>query len=228
MFCHREAHGPEEPYIVEQVPVRVCRRRGVTIDLMLERAREPLAVRLYHHARRAGGELPAVAAHDGQGTSRIRVPTRRASRLDELHILIDTRERYPYRFPKKEATIERQTLPAGDYGVRVADELVAVVERKSLQDLTSNLVSGSLTYALAGLATVERAALVVEDRYAAIFKLDFVPPGFAADLLAAVQVPYPKVPIIFCDTRPLAEEWVHRFLGAAVAFGQAELESNKE
>jgi hypothetical protein len=96
----------------------------------------------------------------------VQVPTRRASRLDELRILADTRERYLYRFAKQQAAIERQTLPAGDYAVRAAGELVVVVERKSLQDLAANLVDGSLAYALAALSTVGRAALVVEDRYA--------------------------------------------------------------
>jgi ERCC4-type nuclease len=92
-----------------------------------------------------------------------------------------------------------------------------VVERKSLADLARRLIDGNLTYALAELATVERAAVVVEDRYAALFKLPRVAPGFVPELLARVQVRYPNVPIVFCDTRPLAEEWTYRFLGAALA-----------
>ncbi|HEX6195209.1 MAG TPA: histone-like nucleoid-structuring protein Lsr2, partial [Jiangellaceae bacterium] len=28
---------------------------------------------------------------------------------------------------------------------------------------------------------------------------------------------YPTVPIVFCETRRLAEEWTYRFLGAALA-----------
>lgn len=35
--------------------------------------------------------------------------------------------------------------------------------------------------------------------------------GTLADLLARVQVSYPSVPIVFCETRPLAEEWTFRF-----------------
>ena len=30
------------------------------------------------------------------------------------------------------------------------------------------------------------------------------------------------VPIVFCETRTLAEEWTYRFLGAALAFITAE------
>jgi hypothetical protein len=35
--------------------------------------------------------------------------------------------------------------------------------------------------------------------------------------LAEAQVRFPGVPIVFCETRPLAQEWTYRFLGAAVA-----------
>ena len=115
---------------------------------------------------------------------------------------------------------------SGDYGVEHDGTIVAAVERKSLADLSKTLVDGSLTYALAELASLERAAVVVEDRYSAVFKLEYVAPGFVADLLGAMQVRYPQVPIVFCDTRPLAEEWTFRFLGAALAHartGGAEL-----
>jgi hypothetical protein len=56
---------------------------------------------------------------------------------------------------------------------------------------------------------------VVEDRYSAMFKLEYVQAGFAADLLARLQVRYPTVPVFFAETRPLAEEWTYRFLAAA-------------
>jgi hypothetical protein len=55
--------------------------------------------------------------------------------------------------------------------------------------------------------------VVVEDRYASLFKLEHVQPGVVADLLAAVQVRHPEVPIVFCDTRP--QEFAYRFLAAA-------------
>jgi hypothetical protein len=47
-------------------------------------------------------------------------------------------------------------------------------------------------------------------------------PGFVAEVVAALAVRYPTVPIAFCETGPLAEEWTYRFLGAALAHAQAE------
>lgn len=223
VYCHRAEGWPESPEIVDAVPVRACRRRGVAIDLVLERARENRAQFVFTNLR--GGreaifwQSPRTTAKARPG---IRVPTRRAAGQRELAILVDTRERYPYRFSRQQARTERRALPAGDYGVECDGEIVAVVERKSLQDLAGRLVDGGLSYALAELATVDRAALVVEDRYAALFKLQHTTPGWVADLLAAVQVRYPSVPIVFCDTRPLAEEWTFRFLGAALSHAEAD------
>ncbi len=223
VYCHRADGWPEDPDIVEAVPLRACQRRGVAIDLVLERAqhnRSQLVFTTVHGGREAiFWQSPRTTRKARPG---IRVPTRRASGLDEPTILIDTRERYPYRFARQQARTERRALPAGDYGVELAGEIVAVVERKTLADLAARLVDGQLTYALAELATVDRAALVVEDRYADLFKLDHVAPGFVADLLATVQVRYPSIPIVFCETRPLAEEWTFRFLGAALAYTQAQ------
>jgi hypothetical protein len=103
---------------------------------------------------------------------------------------------------------------------------VASVERKTLADLSSRLVEGSLPFLLAQLSDLQRAAVVVEERYSEVFKLQHVAPGFVAELLATVQVRYPAVPIVFCETRPLAEEWTFRFLGAALAFARAEADAD--
>lgn len=66
-----------------------------------------------------------------------------------------------------------------------------------------------------------RAAIVVEDRYSVLLKMTHAPAGFLPDLLARVQVRYPATPIVFLETRPLAEEWTFRWLGAALAESMA-------
>jgi hypothetical protein len=72
---------------------------------------------------------------------------------------------------------------------------------------------------------VDRAAVVVEDRYGALLRHALAPAGFLPDLLARVQVRYPEIPIVFLETRPLAEEWTFRYLGAALAEHLAEHEA---
>lgn len=71
------------------------------------------------------------------------------------------------------------------------------------------------------LASLPRAAVVVEDRYSAVFKLERVRPAVVVDGLAEVQVRWPNVPLVFCETRALAEEWTFRFLGAATSTADA-------
>ena len=61
------------------------------------------------------------------------------------------------------------------------------------------------------------AAVVVEDRYSAVFKLEHVRPAVVADGLGEAAARFPTVPIVFAETRPLAQEWTYRFLAAAVA-----------
>ena len=146
----------------------------------------------------------------------MRIPGRRASSLRDFTIVVDTRERYPYKFTNQQVAIERHSLRAGDYGVSVDGDLVAAVERKSLDNLVHGLVDGTIQYQLADLASLDRSAVVVEDRYSRLFKIERTDPGWVVDLLARVQVRYPTVPIVFCETRALAEEWTFRFLGAAL------------
>lgn len=225
VYCHRAERWPEQPQIIEQIAVRSCQRRGVAIDLVLDRPRENRSQLVF---TRIQGGREAIFWQSARTTRQarpgIRVPRCRAAGLTNITILVDSRERYPYRFAQQQASTERQALSAGDYGVTLDGQTVAVVERKSLADLTHRLIDGQLTYALAELATVPRAAVVVEDRYANLFKLDFAKPGFVSELLAALTVRYPTVPIVFCETRPLAEEWTYRFLGAALAYHQADPE----
>jgi len=225
VFCARVEEGwPADAEILEEVPVTLCRRRGVAIDLVLDRPRENRSQFVFTTLP-SGREGIFWQTRKVVTTARpgARIPGRRASGIRELVIVIDTREHYPYRFSKQQATTVRAALSAGDYAV-LTDEgtPVAVVERKSLADLAGALNSGTLVFELAKLAEMPRAAVVVEDRYGNLLKHAYAPAGFLPDMLARVQVRYPEVPIVFLETRPLAEEWTFRYLGAAIAEYESE------
>ena len=83
-------------------------------------------------------------------------------------MLIDTRERYPYRFVGRDVATERIALGAGDYGVESGDILTAVVERKTFENLVASLSDGTLAFQMQRLAEISRAAVVVEGRYCAV------------------------------------------------------------
>ncbi len=139
-----------------------------------------------------------------------------------LEVVVDTRERYAWKFERQQVVLTKRALAVGDYAVEVDGELVGVVERKKLAELAGNVVDGSLLVTLAALAATRRAAVVVEDRWADVFRLQHVSPSMVAEMLAAAQVRYPSVPIVFCENRQLAQEWSYRFLGAAAAFADEE------
>jgi len=217
LYCYPVPHGewPQVPDIVERAPLRSCARRGAAIDLVLDRARENRSQIVFTTARGREAVFWQSPRTRKQARPNVRTPTARAAGIAELQILVDSHERYPYRFAGQQARTVKRALSCGDYGVAAGGRLVAAVERKSLPDLVASLISGKLRYVLAELAALPRAAVVVEDRYSALFKPGRVRPALIADGLAELQVRWPNVPIVFCETRPLAEEWTYRFLAAA-------------
>jgi len=144
-----------------------------------------------------------------------RIPRARAI-PEGFTILIDPRERYPYRFAGRDVEIERVVLLAGDYAVAYGEATAAAVERKTLENFTASLSDGTLAFQMQRLSEVGAAAVVVEGRYSALFGLEHVPAAFIADGLARLQVRYPEIPVVFADSRKFAEEWTYRFLAAAL------------
>ena len=213
---------PEDPDIVERVRLRSCVRRGAAIDLVLDRGRENRSQLVFTTARGRDAVFWQSPRTRKQARPDVRTPSARAAGIAGLQIVADSHEQYPYRFAAQQVTVIRRALPCGDYGVLHGGRLIASVERKSLADLVASLTGGKLRYALAALAALPRAAVVVEDRYSAVFKLDRIRPALVADGLAEVQVRWPEVPIVFCETRQLAEEWTYRFLAAARAWAETE------
>lgn len=215
VYCHRVEEWPADAEVVERVPVRSCVRRGAAIDLVLDRGRENRSQIVITNARGRQMIFWQTARTAKQARPAVTVPGARASGLADLEVVVDVRERYAFTFADRQVTTRRGPLSAGDYGLVVDEQLLATVERKSLTDLVSSLTSGKLRFQLTELSAVPRAAVVVEERYAQVFKLEHVRPSVVLDAIAECQVRFPTVPIIFCDTRKLAQEWTYRFLAAA-------------
>lgn len=218
VYCHPADEWPDPASldIVERIPVSSCVRRGVAIDLVLDRARENRSQFIFTKARGREVVFWQSARTRKQARPNVSVPSARASGR-HLDLVVDTRERYAWKFSAQQATTTKRALPVGDYAVEGAGgQTVAVVERKSLNDLVSTMRGGKLWTLLAALSDAPHAALVVDERYSQIFKLQFVTPASIAEQLAEAAVRYPTVPIVFAETRQLAQEWTYRFFGAAL------------
>lgn len=224
LYCYPVPAGdwPEVPEIIERVPLRSCVRRGAAIDIVADRSRENRSQLVFTTARGRDAVFWQSPRTRKQARPSVNLPTAKAAGVAEFEIVVDAHERYAYRFSGQQVRTTKAALPCGDYGIMVDGTLVASVERKSVPDLISSLTTGKLRYALGELAALPRAAVVVEDRYSQIYKQDRFRPALIADGLAECQVRWPNVPIQFCETRSLAEEWCYRFLAAAYAWARAE------
>ena len=216
LYCH-PAEWPEAPEIIERIAVRSCRRRGAAVDLVLDRTRLNRSQIIFTRGRGRQMIFWQTAKVAKQARPNVSLPTARASGM-VLTIVADTGERYGWRFGSQQARVIKRRLPVGDYAVEDTDgRVVAAVERKSLEDLASGLLDGRVRNQASELDTLARAAIVVEARYSAVFDLAFVRPSVVAEAIAELAVRVPTVPIVFAETRPLAQEWSYRFLGAALA-----------
>ena len=224
LFCYpvHVRDWPDEPEMVERVPVRSCVRRGAAIDLVLDRSRENRSQIVYTKGRGRDMVFWQSARTRKQARPNVSHPTARAAGIPDIRIVVDSHERYAYRFAGQQVQTRVAPLACGDYGLEIEGVLVASVERKSLSDFVSSVTDGRLRFALGELAALPRAAVVVEERYSQLFKVDRVRPAVVLDGLAELQVRYPNVPIVFCETRPLAEEWTYRYLAAAQVWAETE------
>lgn len=224
LFAHPMplAEWPDDPEIVEQVRLRSCHRRGAAIDVIADRSRHNRSQLVFTQARGRDVVFWQSPRTRKQARPNVRTPTARAQGIEGLQIVVDSHEQYPYRFAGQQVVTVKRALPCGDYGLVEDNRLIASVERKSLADLVGALTGGNLRYQVADLAALPRAAVAVEDRYSQLFKLERVRPAIIADGLAELQVRWPNVPIVFCETRQLAEEWTYRFLAAARTWVETE------
>ena len=224
VFCLRETEfdGTEPLETVDRVPIahltRLGRKLSVTLDRGQRKRCEFLKVEKPYRDRPGTYEQiffrteQGVRAHKTSG--RVELLTR-----TDLDLVIDSAERYPWRFPA--ARVTRRKLPVGDYALEVEDRIVAVVERKTLENLLTDFAQvKGLHQQLAELGSYPHAALVVEAQYA-----DFGNPGKirrwpAAHLLRVLgelTTLHPTVPVVFAGNRKLANVWTERFFAAVAA-----------
>ncbi len=217
VYCYLfEDDWPDDAEVLEEVPVALIRRRGAALDLVLDRPRLARSQFVFTEARGRPAIFWQTRAAARSANPGARIP--RARTIEgEVRIAIDTRERYPYRFDGRVVTTERMALPAGDYAIVAEGDPIACVERKTLENLATSLSDGTLAFQVQRLAEVPSAAIVVEGRYSALFKLEHVSGAWLADMIARLQVRYPEVPIVFADARKFAEDWTYRFLATALA-----------
>lgn len=116
------------------------------------------------------------------------------------------------------ARTERGPLPTGDYALVDGDDIVAVVERKTKDNLLGDFGTMPVLHQrLAELSTYEHHALVVEAPYADFLnprKVPYYSPTFCARAIAELHALHPRLRIVFCANRKLANEWTRHYFNA--------------
>jgi hypothetical protein len=222
LFCAELDAWPADAEEVERVPVASCRRVGASVQLVLDRGQRRRS--LFVWTTKGGRPIVFWRSERSMRATRPGVRTPTARGLDgPLEVVVDGRERYGWRFQGLPVTLERRRLPAGDYAVFEEDRLVAVVERKKLEEFAGAAVQGRLQLQLAELATMPRAVVVIEGRLSQLLKGDLkARPGWLLNLVAALQAAYPSVPLLFAESGPLAADLAYRWLSASLRLARAQ------
>jgi len=216
LFCYELGTWPEGAEVVATVPVVRCWQSGSAVHLVLRRRQRRRS--LFVWTQRRGRVLIFWRSRTSMQGARpsIRVPQARGLER-RIQIAVDVHESYPWRFARYGVPCQRRELPAGDYAVLDGDRCVAVVERKTADDLAKSATAGDLALNLAELGRLPHAVLVVEGRLSDVIKVGQrgeVQPGWLLNLVAALQVAHPQVAWVFAETRSLAEDYAYRWLSA--------------
>jgi len=224
VFCLRPAKEgiPSEAEIIERVGVVAYKPMGKRLTVTLDRARNKrcdfLFIEKQYKTRPGNYEQIFWRTQSGmvQRRPHVKLSTYRSG---QLQIVIDSGERYAWTFGKAIQT--KESLPAGDYALRDESGLVAVVERKTFDNLLQEFGRmPSFHQSLAELETYPFPALVIEAAYADFLKtgrMTHYPPAFAARALAEIQAFHPRLPVIFAGNRKLAQTWTYDFFAALQA-----------
>lgn len=224
IFCLRETHPPdpeEELAEVERVGIVAWQQRGRRVSLVLDRPRHRRCDFVFlskSYKSRPSEEYEQIYWVTEQSMRQRRprarlVSTRTAT---DFTVRIASDERYPWRFPN--SATERGRLPAGDYALLREGAALAVVERKTFQNLIADFGTMDILHLrVAELAALDQHALVVEAPYEDFLNPKKVHPyaaSFCAAAIAQLYSAHPSLRLVFCANRKTANEWVRNYFSA--------------
>ncbi|MBP2073048.1 ERCC4 domain-containing protein [Thermoanaerobacterium butyriciformans] len=224
IFCLKDAsNSSSNDYeIVEKVPIISIDRYGKRLSVVLDRGVNKRCEFLFlkKKYKNKEGEYEQIFWRTQQGLKEHKPRVKLTAKgNNDLHILIDTNEKYPWKFTN--CIVERVQLPAGDYALFYNNEIEAVVERKSFENFRADIANLPILHQKLGeLEKYKHSALVIEANYSDYLnpdKLSIYTPSYMAKVIAEIFAFHPKFQIIFAGNRKLANEWTLRFFQAIVS-----------
>jgi hypothetical protein len=230
IFCLREDEPPSPDEVfeeLERIDIIAFNERGRRISIVLDRKRYKRCDFLFLKKSYKGKPRESyeqIFWLTQRSIEQHRPAFKLISRQTNtgMVVRIHSNEKYPWRFPG--AITERGTIPAGDYAVMDGDNTLAVVERKTLDNLLADFgVMPVLHQRLAELAAQDNHVLVVESPYSDFLnpkKVHHYNPSFCAQAIAELYALHPRLRIVFCANRKIANEWTRHFFAAVWSLRQ--------
>jgi len=224
IFCLREEEPPSPDEMLEElerVDIIAFNERGRRLSVVLDRKRYKRCDFLFlkkPYKGRPGESYEQIFWLTQRSIEQHRPTFKLVSRQDNIEsvVRIHSNERYPWRFPG--AVTERGTISAGDYALMDGERMLAVVERKTLDNLLADFgMMPVLHQRLAELAAHDNHTMVIEAPYADFLnpkKVHHYNPGFCAKAIAELYAMHPHLRIAFCANRKVANEWTRHFFTA--------------
>jgi hypothetical protein len=225
VFCIREERGswisPHKE--LERVPILLMKRLGKRLSLVLDRAQRKRCDFLFltKKYRTKEGEYEQIFWRTQKALTSHRTRAKLStSGACSINILVDTSERYPWKFQGCQVT--RQKLPVGDYALAgEKGELLAIVERKTMENMLTDFAKmPAFHQQLSELSSYRHCALVIEANYADFLnpaKVPYCRPSFVSMAIAEISALHPGLLVVFAGNRKLAQEWTLRFFRAVQA-----------
>lgn len=222
IFCISEGTVSEkempdhEP--VDKCTIILAKRFGKKLNIILDRKtrRRCWFLFLQKEYKTSPGEYYEQIFWITQSSMKVKGPGAyipQGGKQDTMDIIIDKRERYPYKFAR--SNIQKENLKVGDYALIKDDCIVAIAERKTLDHFLHEIRNFEvLKLNLQELRQYPLKAMIFDSPYSEFINPKtnlFYKPSYTADILAELFVNFPDIQFVFFKNRKLANEWLYRW-----------------
>src|SRR6056297_102788 len=227
IFCLRFLKDMEEKTgeVLEQVKVLTYKGYGKRLTVVLDRPKCKRCSFLFlvKPYKKKQGEYEQIFWQTQQGLSQRQPKYKLAyNRREDLTVFIDSGERYPWKIPN--SRVIKESLPFGDYAIKDEYGVLALIERKTLNNLISEMSNlNKFHQHLSELEDCANSALVVEAGYNDLLNKEKIKPytgHFAAKAVGQMQASHPDLPIVFAGGRKQAIIWAYYFFATVKARGR--------
>jgi len=225
IFCIRTESKSEIAVgkIIEEIPIILVKRIGKRLTVVLDRSSRKRCEFLFLEKKykTKEGKYEQIFFRTQQGITQHRTRGKLSlqPKDSKLEVIIDSNERYPWRFG--EHNTNKKKLVVGDYALTIENEIVAIVERKTFDNMLSDIARIQVLHQqLSELSSYPHAAVIIEAQYGDFFIAEKIREwksvAHIGRALAELSVIHNNLPIIYAGNRKEANHWALRFFEAVL------------